>query len=403
MGRNQSADVLLTYGWVRSSYAAMRNLVRHDVSVWATDQGRVGMCQGSRLKAGFSQYPSHYNDEMAFVTRIAALCEQLGVKYVLPSHNETEVLARHRHALPSGTDRLLPKASHCEIFNNKAKAYDLAAALGVSVPARLPAYERAHDVEELVHSLCTQRVVIKLLTGNSSKGIYYANSAREARQTVSRLIERYELSPDRYPQVEEYVEGEGAGCSVLYWDGEPVADFQHRRLREKTATGGTSTLREVMVNEGMRRDAHRLLGGIGWHGLAMVEFKVCPNSGKHWFIEVNPRLWGSLPFAISAGAEFPYLAWLCATEGVEAARRFDQHRKVSWRGRWLLGDMIISASQLSRLQLGDAYRTAFGTNSDSVDDFNWDDVGSFLGEIAYYGSKFLKTRSMNPEDAGMVG
>lgn len=403
MGKNQSADVLLTYGWVRSSYAAMRNLVLHDVSVWASDQGSVGMCQWSRLKSGFSEYPSHYADENAFVVRIAELCQRLGVKYVLPSHNETEVLARHRHVLPPGTDRFLPDAAHCEVFNNKAKAYDLAAAVGASVPRRLPVYERTADVEELVDAMGAQKVVIKLLTGNSAKGVYYAESARSAREVVEKLIEQYRLPPGRYPQIEEYVEGEGAGCSVLYWDGRPVADFQHRRLREKTTTGGTSTLREVMAHEGMRRDAHRIFSHLGWHGLAMAEFKVCPRTGKHWFIEVNPRMWGSMPFAISAGAEFPYLAWLCATEGIDAARSYDNHRKASWRGRWLLGDFILAASRLSKLQVKEAYRTLLCADADAVDDFHLNDIGSFIGEVAYYGSKFLMTRSMNPEEHGMVG
>ncbi len=361
------------------------------------------MSQWSRLKAGSSIYTSHYIDEQAFVSDIGVLASSLGVRYILPSHNETEVLARHRHLLPAGTDRLLPQTEHCRTFNNKAAAYDLAASLGVSVPRRLPAFERPSDVSELMHDAGLHKVVIKLLTGNSAKGIYYATSATEATEIVAKLIEQYRLLPHRYPQIEEYVEGDGAGCSVLYWDGEQVADFQHRRLREKTATGGTSTLREVLSHVGMQRDAHRLMSAIGWHGLAMVEFKVCPSTGKHWFIEVNPRMWGSIPFAISAGAEFPYLAWLCAKEGVEAAKDFDRHRKTSWRGRWLLGDMILAASQVSKLQLRDACRTLWRADADSVDDFHWDDVGSFLGEVAYYGSKFLKTRSMNPEDVGMVG
>ena len=403
MGRNQCANVLLTYGWVRSSYAAMRNLTSHGISTWVSDSGRVGMSQWSRLKAGSSLYTPHYVDEQAFVADVVRLASSLRVRYVLPSHNETEVLARYRDLLPSGTDRFLPDAEHCRTFNNKARAYELASSLGLSVPKRVPAYERADDVAELMQEAGMSRVVIKLLTGNSAKGVYYATAASEATRIVERLIRQYDLSPDRYPQVEEYVEGEGAGCSVLYWDGARVADFQHRRLREKTTTGGTSTLREVMSHEAMRVDARRLMEGIGWHGLAMVEFKVCPMTGRHWFIEVNPRMWGSIPFAISAGAEFPYLAWLCATEGIEAARHFDRHRKASWRGRWLLGDMILAASQVSKLQLRDACRTLWRADADSVDDFHWDDVGSFLGEVAYYGSKFLKTRSMNPEDVGMVG
>ena len=42
--RKQMPRVLLTYGWVRASYAALRNLTDHGVEVWASDAFRTGMC-----------------------------------------------------------------------------------------------------------------------------------------------------------------------------------------------------------------------------------------------------------------------------------------------------------------------------------------------------------------------
>ncbi len=83
-------------------------------------------------------------------------------------------------------------------------------------------------------------------------------------------------------------------------------------MREKIATGGASTLREAVANAAIAQAAQRFFDAIGWHGLAMCEFKVCPETGTFWFVEVNPRLWGSMALATSAGVEFPYLAWLCA-------------------------------------------------------------------------------------------
>ena len=71
-------DVLLTYGWVRSSYAALRNLSSHGLNVTVADSYRFGMCQSSRLKKNFVRYPSHYDDEKAFVEKIINLCEKFG-------------------------------------------------------------------------------------------------------------------------------------------------------------------------------------------------------------------------------------------------------------------------------------------------------------------------------------
>ena len=73
----------------------------------------------------------------------------------------------------------------------------------------------------------------------------------------------------------------------------------------------------------------------------MVEFKVAEDSGDFWFIEINPRLWGSLPLAVSAGVNFPKIAIECAVTGYEAGKAFYESSEVrtQWKGKWLLGDM----------------------------------------------------------------
>ena len=63
------------------------------------------------------------------------------------------------------------------------------------------------------------------------------------------------------------------------------------------ATGGTSTLREAVAHAGIEQAAQRIFDAIGWHGLAMSEWKVCPETGRFWFVEVNPRMWGSMASA----------------------------------------------------------------------------------------------------------
>ena len=137
----------------------------------------------------------------------------------------------------------------------------------------------------------------------------------------------------------------------------------------------------------------------------MVEYKICPETGKIWFIEVNPRLWGSIPLAISAGVEFPYLAWLCATEGPEAAKTYQERSIVRypWRGRWLLGDLMLAATQAFRGKPMQAWRTIFSEKSDTFDDLYLDDPLAFAGEVFHYGSRFLETMSINPAEKGMVG
>ena len=68
------SDVLLTYGWVRSSYSALRNLKKHDLDIQVSDSSRVGMCQFSKFSSGFNKYTSHYEDENKFISDILEIC-----------------------------------------------------------------------------------------------------------------------------------------------------------------------------------------------------------------------------------------------------------------------------------------------------------------------------------------
>lgn len=361
------------------------------------------MCQWSKRKKAFDIYESHYVDEESFMTDIADICRERKVTFLLPSHNETEILARHREKLPKGTDALLPDAAHAALFNDKARSYDFASSIGIPVPHRIN-YSHPKDIETDLPEVKTKKYVIKLRTGNSAKGVFYATGLNAARSAVERLIAAHDLTPARHPQLEEYVHGEGWGCSVLYWQGQHIASFTHRRLREKISTGGTSTLREASINAALEESARRLFDAIGWHGLAMCEFKVCPETGRHWFIEVNPRLWGSLPLAISAGVEFPYLAWLCAVEGPEAALSYHSQANIrhGWRSRWLLGDLTVAAREMLSGRLDRAYRTIFRTHANGMDDFFWDDPLVFPGEVAAYLANVIRGGSINPSEKGML-
>lgn len=398
------SSVLITDAWVRSSYAALRNLTDHGVTVSVADSRGLGMCQASRRKSQFSRYRSHYTDEAGFVEDVAAICRAQSIELVLPSHNETEILSRHHARLAAGQDALLPDAAHCALFNDKSRSYEFARSCGVPVPVRVE-YTGTDELPEKLNELGVQRCVIKLRTGNSAKGVFYANSPTEAVATVRKLIIDFDLPSDRLPQVEEYVSGEGYGCSVLYWHGRRVASFTHRRVREKIATGGTSTLRETVMNSMIEPAALRIFDQIGWHGLAMSEWKVCPNTGRFWFVEVNPRMWGSIALPISAGVEFPYLAWLCATEGEEAARAYQAKSVVRdpWRSRWLLGDLTVGVQQLLSGDLRSAYNTLFQANADTLDDFFWDDPLVLFGELSVYIENVVKGRSLNPVEKGMIG
>lgn len=106
-------------------------------------------------------------------------------------------------------------------------------------------------------------------------------------------------------QEQQWVPGRGVGVELVFANGHVVAEFIHERLHELPLTGGGSTLRRAAEREAQLIDMSvRLLAALDWHGVAMVEWRRAGDGTTH-LMEINPRLWGSLPLTIAAGIDVP--------------------------------------------------------------------------------------------------
>jgi predicted ATP-grasp superfamily ATP-dependent carboligase len=137
--------------------------------------------------------------------------------------------------------------------------------------------------------------------------------------------------------VQERVIGPGVGIFLLIHNGEVLATFAHRRIREKPPSGGVSVVCEsVEAPPEALNSAVRLLEKLNWSGVAMVEYKwdVADNLPK--LMEINARFWGSLQLAVSAGVDFPYLFFRLANgEKTNPVTTY----KIGIKSRWELGDL----------------------------------------------------------------
>lgn len=136
---------------------------------------------------------------------------------------------------------------------------------------------------------------------------------------------------------QEFCPGEGVGVEVLFDGRDALAVFQHRRLRELPASGGVavSSVSEA-PDPALLAHGVRLLRALRWHGVAMVEFRRDPATGRSVLMEVNGRFWGSLALPVHAGIDFPYWAWQLA-HGQAPSVRADYAPGL--RMRWGSGDL----------------------------------------------------------------
>jgi len=182
------------------------------------------------------------------------------------------------------------------------------------------------------------------------------------------------------PVIEQtHLAGHGVGIELLYRNGEMIWHFCHERLHEGSGRGGlgsgSSYRRSLPTPPNLLADATKLLNLLRWHGVAMVEFLVTPD-GRHYLMEINPRLWGSLALAIDAGVDFPWGLFLMAT-GQPVPAQPDYRvpyftRALAQDTRWIL-ECLLSRPMMGLWNIMGFARVFSGR--EGWDHFDWGDLG----------------------------
>jgi len=142
--------------------------------------------------------------------------------------------------------------------------------------------------------------------------------------------------------LQQYVEGVGVGASFIFSENHrPIAAFGHKRILEQFPEGGPSAIAETYFNPDALKQGLRLLKALKWKGVAMTEYKM-NSDGTMYFMEMNPRFWGTLPLAIASGVDFPRLL-------VEHYRSEDGRPRVVYRKRMFVSVQGIGIRMLDSL------------------------------------------------------
>ena len=184
-------------------------------------------------------------------------------------------------------------------------------------------------------------VVIK--AAEESGSTRYANNEYELQVIYKRVCELFQdqIKAGKFPQIQEYILGEGYGFFALFNHGKSRAIFAHKRLHEYPPTGGSSTMAQSVYDPELNSVGLKILSALDWHGVAMVEFKKDIRDNKFKLIEINPKFWGSLDLAIASGVDIPYLACKMCTDG-DIEPMFVYIKNLIFR--WVSADLLYSVS-----------------------------------------------------------
>ncbi|MFA7388458.1 MAG: ATP-grasp domain-containing protein [Thiohalobacteraceae bacterium] len=330
--------ILVTDGDSRAALAIVRSLGKagHEVIVGST---RTRSLAGASKYCGTGIcYPDPDGYRESFVNFIAEYVADESVDVLLPVTDITTMsIGANRDRFPASCALPFPDIDTVNQVADKAAMLALAERLGVDVP-RSRVLLASAEVDPANPGLAFPVVIkpfksrVQADGGWIYTGVSYATTAAELEHALQRL------DPRIYPVLlQEKIVGPGMGLCVYAHQGTTFAAFSHRRLREKPPSGGVSVLRESAELDPLAlRFSETMLQELGWHGVAMVEFKQDVRDGRPKLMEINGRFWGSLQLAIDAGVDFPKLL-------IDAIQAPPSHRALEYRigvrTRWLWGDV----------------------------------------------------------------
>jgi predicted ATP-grasp superfamily ATP-dependent carboligase len=406
--------VLVTDASRGSAVATIRALARSGHRVVAADSLRVSAGRWSRHAAASVRYPdpSHRPRDAG-----EALCRAVAghrVDVVVPV-TDAAIAALEAVAgeLPDGCRVAVAPAAQLDQVRHKAATLALAESVGVPVPrSRL-----VRTGEEALAAaagfgwpvvLKPERSTVATGGGELAKlEVAYAAGPGALARRMADFEGRSAVL------VQEFCGGVGEGVEVLAHEGRVLAAFQHRRLREVPFSGGASSLRESVPLDGeLFRHSAALIGALGWTGVAMVEFKSGPAGPR--LMEVNGRLWGSLPLAVRAGVDFPTGLVELATGGpaaVSPGLRGCGAYRVGVRSRNVRLEVLWAVAALSgrarhpvlpgpSRRDGLAVLVRLFRPADGYDILSWRDPAPGLAELLQLAAKVLPTRGGGPMGAG---
>jgi len=234
------------------------------------------------------------------------LLEKSGARVVMAAGEHVLThLNQMRDDVPHGVRFLFPPQPILSRALDKARTLETAARMGIDVPRGVEvAAGRAWDAG--LDGL-TYPVVLKMaFPVNLPRGLDYKYRYADDAGELGKLLA--DLAPHRARcLVQEFVPGHGRGVELCLWQGRVAAAFQHRRLHELPPGGGISIYcRAEPLEQDLLEQAVALLRAMEWQGVAMVEFRCDPASGRRVLMEVNGRFWGSIHLALAAGVNFPH-------------------------------------------------------------------------------------------------
>ena len=304
---------MITYarGW--NALAATRSLGRQGIEVVTGDEHDFSPASFSKYSIATFKYPNSDREPEAFLDALEAALRQYQPDVLIPIHKEGYLIARHRARFEPLVRLALPTIRQIEQVHDKGTLALYARKHDLPIPTTIVPESR----DEFVRAArwFAYPAFVKVRQSAAAVGVRKVADPEEAVAAFDEFVGDLGLGDGSWPLLQEGVPGDDYCATFLFDHGELRAAMTYHNLRSFPARGGTGVLRETVKAEEIERIGAGLLAGLGWHGVAEIDFRWDGQGGAPLLIEVNPRFWGGLPQAVEAGWDYPYLLFQLAMDG----------------------------------------------------------------------------------------
>lgn len=235
-------------------------------------------------------------DEQTYLAAIREVVEETGAQVIVPVVEATALFCiRHRAALEQ-IARLAPVPAQAEMFTTATDKGLLAAFMAQ--------HHIPHPRTCLVSEVATKRLRYPLLVkprrSQGGHGMVKVDTPAELQRELASCADRADVC------VQEYIEGEDRGCSVLVQDGE-IRAWTTQRGVSRSGPYAPHTEIQMDASQPVYEAAARLMRALNWSGVAHLDLRIDARTGQTLILEINGRYWNSLWASTAARVNFPDL------------------------------------------------------------------------------------------------
>ncbi len=296
-----------------ASLAAARNLGKYGIPVYIVDSENC-LTRYSKYAKQFFLCPSEKEEKklIEFLRKLATTHPEISGSVLFVSTDEqVRIFSQYRDTLSEHFIVTVPEWDTTKFLYDKRLSSILANQQHVPIPETVTP-KCIQDIVslDLAFPLVLKPAVTPHFVSLTKKKAYKANNPQELNLLYNQIAGM--MNPEEII-IQEFIPG-GSRNLYSYFgyfkEGQPIIGYSAKRLRQHPIEFGRSSTYVVSsyIPE-LEALATQLLMGIGYTGMAEVEFMYDPKHSRYEFLEVNPRIWGWINLSMFAGVDIPYITY----------------------------------------------------------------------------------------------